>query len=169
LLSVESQGRHRYYKYARKEVAYVIESMASLLPPVSIKSPADKENNSAIKHCRTCYDHLAGKVGVALTDSLLNQKILVEKDNQFEVSVKGEKWFAAFDIDADELKQQRRSFLRPCLDWSERRHHMAGSLAAAFLGKMIAQDWFRTTKNSRALVVTAKGQKKLYEYFKLVL
>jgi len=100
---------------------------------------------------------------------LLNQKILVEKDNQFEVSVKGEKWFAAFDIDADELKQQRRSFLRPCLDWSERRHHMAGSLAAAFLDKMIAQDWFRTTKNSRALVVTAKGQKKLYEYFKLVL
>lgn len=169
LLSVESQGRHRYYKYARKEVAYAIEAMTSLLPPASVKSPADKENNSAIKHCRTCYDHLAGKVGVALTDGLLNQKILVEKDNQFEVSVKGEKWFAAFDIDADELKQQRRSFLRPCLDWSERRHHMAGSLAAAFLGKMIAQDWFRTTKNSRALVVTAKGQKKLYEYFKLVL
>jgi len=169
LLSVESQGRHRYYKYARKEVAYAIEAMTSLLPPASVNSPADKENNSAIKHCRTCYDHLAGKVGVALTDSLLKQKILVEKDNQFEVSVKGEKWFAAFDIDADELKQQRRSFLRPCLDWSERRHHMAGSLAAAFLDKMIAQDWFRTTKNSRALVVTAKGQKKLYEYFKLVL
>jgi len=169
LLSVESQGRHRYYKYARKEVAYVIESMASLLPPVSIKSPADKENNSAIKHCRTCYDHLAGKVGVAVTDSLLKQKILVEKDKQFEVSVKGEKWFAAFDIDADELKQQRRSFLRPCLDWSERRHHMAGSLAAAFLNKMVEQDWFRITKNSRALVVTAKGQKKLYEYFKLIL
>ena len=169
LLSVESQGRHRYYKYARKEVAYVIESMASLLPPVSIKSPADKENNSAIKHCRTCYDHLAGKVGVAVTDSLLKQKILIEKDKQFDISVKGEKWFAGFDINADELKQQRRSFLRPCLDWSERRHHMAGSLAAAFLNKMVEQDWFRITKNSRALVVTAKGQKKLYEYFKLIL
>jgi DNA-binding transcriptional ArsR family regulator len=169
LLNVENQGRHRYYKYARKEVAYAIEAMANLLPPASLKSPAEKESNSAIKHCRTCYDHLAGKVGVAVTDSLLKQKILVENNNQFEVSVKGEKWFAAFDIDADELKQQRRSFLRPCLDWSERRHHMAGSLAAAFLNKMIERDWFRTTKNSRALIVTGKGQKKLYEYFKLVL
>ena len=169
LLNVENQGRHRYYKYARKEVAYAIEAMANLLPPASVKSPGEKENNSAIKHCRTCYDHLAGKVGVAVTDGLLKQKILVENNNQFEVSVKGEKWFAAFDIDADELKQQRRSFLRPCLDWSERRYHMAGSLAAAFLNKMIEQDWFRATKNSRAMVVTAKGQKKLYEYFKLIL
>jgi DNA-binding transcriptional ArsR family regulator len=169
LLCVESQGRHRYYKYARKEVAYAIEAMTSLLPAPSGKSAADNENDSAIKNCRTCYDHLAGKVGVAVTDSLLRQKILIEKNSLFEVSNKGEKWFASFGIDTGELQQQRRSFLRPCLDWSERRHHIAGSLAAALLDKMIAQDWLRKTKNSRALVVTARGQKHLYEYFRLAL
>lgn len=169
LLCVESQGRHRYYKYARKEVAYAIEAMTSLLPAPSAKSPVDSDNNSAIKNCRTCYDHLAGKVGVAVTDSLLRQKILIEKNDQFEVSSKGEKWFASLGIDTGELQQQRRSFLRPCLDWSERRHHIAGSLAAALLDKMIARDWLRKTKNSRALVVTAKGEKQFYEYLKLAL
>lgn len=167
LLRVESQGRHRYYKYARKEVAYAIEAMTSLLPASTTKLPAS-EGNVAIKNCRTCYDHLAGKVGVALTDSLLQQKILVDTNNVFALSRKGEKWVASFDIDIDVLQQQRRSFLRPCLDWSERRYHIAGSLAAALLDNMIGADWFRAIKNSRALVVTGKGQKKLYEHFKIV-
>lgn len=167
LLSVESQGRHRYYKYARNDVAYAIEAMSSLLPASSGRLPGHNENNSAIKHCRTCYDHLAGKVGVAITDSLLKQKILVEKKNAFEVSAKGEKWFASFNIDMKALRQQRRSFLRPCLDWSERRYHIAGSLAAALLDDMIAADWFRKTRNTRALVITAKGQKKLHEHFRI--
>jgi DNA-binding transcriptional ArsR family regulator len=167
LLRVESQGRHRYYKYARKEVAYAIEAMTSLLPVSTTKLPAN-DGNVAIKNCRTCYDHLAGKVGVALTDSLLQQKILVDTNNVFALSRKGEKWFASFDIDIDALQQQRRSFLRPCLDWSERRYHIAGSLAAALLDNMIGADWFRTIKNSRALVITGKGQKKLYEHFKIV-
>ena len=72
------------------------------------------------------------------------------------------------NIDADDLQQQRRSFLRPCLDWSERRYHIAGSLAAAFLDKMLLHDWIRRTKNSRAIVVTAKGQKNFYEKLKVV-
>lgn len=168
LLCVESQGRHRYYKYARKEVAYAIEALGSLVPsPAVTRVTGSDGGHSAIKHCRTCYDHLAGKVGVAITDSLLQQKILVHTNAVFEVSSKGRKWFASFDIDVDALQQQRRSFLRPCLDWSERRYHMAGSLAAAFLQSMLSADWLRTTRNSRALVITGRGQKKLYEHFKL--
>lgn len=167
LLCVESQGRHRYYKFSRKEIAYAIEAMANLLPHSSDKDDLHKESNSAIKQCRTCYDHLAGKVGVAVTDSLLQQKIIIDNDSIFELSTKGQKWFSQLGVDISELKNQRRSFLRPCLDWSERRHHIAGSLAAALLDKMLLADWIRRTKNSRAIVITSKGQKKFYEHFKM--
>lgn len=167
LLCVESQGRHRYYKFSRKEIAYAIEAMVNLIPHATALKNINTENIPAIKHCRTCYDHLAGKVGVAVTDSLLQQKIIINSDNVFELSKKGENWFADFGIDVTGLKEQRRSFLRPCLDWSERRHHIAGSLAAALLDKMFLADWIRRAKNSRAIIITSKGQKAFYDHFKL--
>ena len=167
LLSVESQGRHRYYKFSREEIAYAIEAMTNLLPAANSRRKAVSEDTPAIKQCRTCYDHLAGKVGVAVTDSMLKQRIIIEEGNNFTLSSKGKKWFSVFGIDAELLQQQRRSFLRPCLDWSERRYHIAGSLAAALLDKMLMQDWMRRAKNSRSVIVTAKGQKNLYEYFGL--
>jgi DNA-binding transcriptional ArsR family regulator len=160
LLSVESQGRHKYYKFSSKDIAYAIEALANLIPPAK----TIKTKESPVTYCRTCYDHLAGKVGVLITDSLLQQKVI---DSNFEVSKKGEKWFADFGILTEELKKQRRSFLRPCLDWSERRQHIAGSLATALLDSMLEDDWIRRTKNSRAIVITAKGQKKTWEYFKI--
>lgn len=167
LLSVESQGRHRYYKFSRKEIAYAIEAMTSLIPYPASKSTSQPKDICAIKYCRTCYDHLAGKVGVLITDSLLQQKIIIDRSAIFKVSKKGEKWFSGLGIDMDELQQQRRSIIRPCLDWSERRHHIAGSLAASLLDKMLFSDWVRRTKNSREIVITAKGRKKLYEHFNL--
>ena len=167
LLCVESQGRHRYYKFSRKEIAYAIEAMVNLIPHATALKNINTENIPAIKHCRTCYDHLAGKVGVAVTDSLLQQKIIIDLNNVFELSKKGENWFADFGIDVTGLKEQRRSFLRPCLDWSERRQHISGSLAASLLDKMFLADWIRRTKNSRAIVITSKGQKAFYDHFKL--
>jgi len=162
LLVVESQGRHRYYKFSGKEIAYAIEAMVQLVP-ASKRQQYQDENIPAIKQCRTCYDHLAGKTGVAITDSLLRQKIIIDNNGSFELSNKGRKWFVHMEIDVPLLEQQRRSFLRPCLDWSERRYHMAGSLPAALLTKMLAQDWLRRVKNSRAVIITAKGEKNLYE------
>jgi DNA-binding transcriptional ArsR family regulator len=160
LLVVESQGRHKYYRFARKEIAYAIEAMISLVPPPISTQNTKTEKDSGIKHCRTCYDHLAGKVGVAITDSLLQQQLLIDNSGGFEISPEGEKWFTEFGIPLTVLKQQKRSFLRPCLDWSERRPHIAGSLATALLDKMLLEDWLRKTKDSRALIVTAKGKKE---------
>ncbi|PWA09380.1 ArsR/SmtB family transcription factor [Flavobacterium laiguense] len=160
LLVVESQGRHKYYRFARKEIAYAIEAMISLVPPSISTQSTKTEKISGIKHCRTCYDHLAGKVGVALTDSLLQQQLLLDTSGGFEISPEGEKWFTEFGIPLTVLKQQKRSFLRPCLDWSERRPHMAGSVATALLDKMLLENWLRKTKDSRALTVTAKGKKE---------
>ncbi|MEN2400430.1 winged helix-turn-helix domain-containing protein [Flavobacterium sp. MC2016-06] len=167
LLCVEKQGRHKYYKFSNKEIAYVIEAMASLVPPVN-PPKKNSEKHSPIKHCRTCYDHLAGKIGVAVAESLLGQKIILDTDNKFEVSVEGIKWFSDFGINLEDLKKQRRLFLKPCLDWSERKNHIAGSLGASLLDKMIADDWLRKTKDSRAMQITGKGEKELLKHFKIV-
>jgi DNA-binding transcriptional ArsR family regulator len=164
LLSVESQGRHRYYKFSRKDVAYAIEALANLVPAAG-NAPA-VEQDSAVKYCRTCYDHLAGKIGVAISDSLISQEILSET---FDLTTKGNKWFDKLGINIDALKQQRRTFIRPCLDWSERRHHLAGAVGAALLDMMLAEDWLRRMRQSRAIVVTAEGEKMLRQYFKLTI
>jgi DNA-binding transcriptional ArsR family regulator len=169
LLCVEKQGRHRYYTYSRKEIAYAIEAMANLTTKPHPNKPGIEEARPPIQHCRTCYDHLAGKVAVALTDSLLQQKIILARKNEFLLTKKGHNWFSELGLDTKSLKQQRRSFLRPCLDWSERRQHLAGSLAAALLDKMLVSDWIRKTKDSRAVIITSKGNKMFYEYFKLTL
>jgi DNA-binding transcriptional ArsR family regulator len=167
LLCVEKQGRHKYYRFSSKETAYAIEAMASLIPP-TFSEKKNSEKRSPIKHCRTCYDHLAGKIGVAVAESLLEQKIIVDSDNKFEISREGAKWFSDFGIDLEEIKKQRRLFLKPCLDWSERKNHIAGSVGASLLDKMIADDWLRRTKDSRAIQITGKGEKELLKHFKIV-
>ncbi len=167
LLKVENFGRHRYYSYAAKETAYAVEALSTLLPAnTKTIHPANEIN--PVQQCRTCYDHLAGKTGVAITNAMLNKKIILPDNNNFMLGKKGKKWFNEMLIDTDALQLQRRSFLRPCLDWSERRYHIAGSLAAAFLDKLLQQDWIRRTKNSRAVIVTAKGQIFLYDTLKIV-
>jgi DNA-binding transcriptional ArsR family regulator len=168
LLSVEKQGRHKYYRFSNKEVAYAVEAMANLVPKREIASIKKTEKYPPIKFCRTCYDHLAGKIGVALTDSLLEQKIIIEKNSVFEISLEGEKWFSDFGIDISEAQKQKRIFLKPCLDWSERRNHIAGSIGALLLNKMISEDWLRKNTNSRAVTITGKGEKELLRYFKIV-
>jgi DNA-binding transcriptional ArsR family regulator len=161
LLSLEHQGRHHYYQLSSPEVAYAIEGIANLLPPEKINKPEPPLINGHIKYCRSCYDHLAGKMGVALADALIRHKFIGATGNLYEVTTAGKKWFSSLGIDIDNEQQKRRAFARQCLDWSERRHHIAGSLGAALLKKMIADDWVRKAKNSRVIIVTGKGEKKL--------
>ncbi|WP_426483930.1 ArsR/SmtB family transcription factor [Flavobacterium sp. 2] len=168
LLRVEKQGRHKYYRFSNKEVAYALEAMASLVPKPEIPSKNKPEKYPPIKFCRTCYDHLAGKIGVALTDSLLEQNIIKENNNAFEISTEGKKWFSDFGINLEDAQKQKRIFLKPCLDWSERRNHIAGSVGTLLFNKMKNEDWLRKTENSRAIIVTAKGEKELLKYFKIV-
>lgn len=167
LLCVEKQGRHKYYRFSNKETAYAIEAMASLIPSIHIEKKKT-DNNSPIKYCRTCYDHLAGKIGVAVTQSLIEQEIVLDFNTEYQVSSKGEEWFSDFGIDLGELKKQRRIFLKPCLDWSERENHIAGSLGSSLFNKMLADDWLRKTENSRAIQITGEGRKELLKYFKIV-
>jgi DNA-binding transcriptional ArsR family regulator len=166
LLTVEIQGRHRYYAFSRPEVAYAVESLAGLLP-AKPKEAAVKED-PPIRACRTCYDHLAGKVGVALTETLVKERLLDYAGNIFNPTPKGVRWFSEMGIDCEALRAQRRSFTRACLDWTERRPHLAGSLGAAILQKMFDESWLRRLPNTRAVLVTPKGRKALSELLHLI-
>ncbi|MDH7461086.1 winged helix-turn-helix domain-containing protein [Chitinophagaceae bacterium 26-R-25] len=166
-LKVASQGRHKYYTFARDEVAYVIEAMSNLIPAGMAVSQKNETDISPIKYCRTCYDHLAGKVGVSVTEKLLETKMIRQDGDEFSVTKKGTDFFKKLEIDLDTLRQCRRFFAKPCLDWSERKYHMAGSLGAALLNKMLTSDWIRRTRESRAIIVTTRGQKAFLEYFNM--
>lgn len=169
LLTVESQGRHKYYRFARQEVAYAIEALGNLVPTDKHKRITSNPENSTIKYCRTCYDHLAGKVGVLMTEALIKQKIIELNTSDYIVTRKGDKFFSELEINTDELKKHRRIFAKPCLDWSERKHHLAGSLGAALLDKMLSLDWLRKTSHSRAITITSNGRQQLYNTLKISL
>jgi len=167
LLNVEVQGRHRYYTFSRPEIAYALEAMANLLPARERVKTPPVEKMQPIAYCRHCYDHLAGRVGVQVTESLLRQKLIVHRGQEFEVTAAGVKWFDTMGIDCAELKKQRRSFSRVCLDWTERKHHLAGSLGAALLSKMLGSHWLRPGSDARVFIVTGKGQKAMSELFRI--
>jgi DNA-binding transcriptional ArsR family regulator/predicted transcriptional regulator len=166
LLAVESQGRHKYYTYARADVPYAIEALANLLPGNQLKTK-QATDNKPVRYCRSCYDHLAGKVGVLLTDGLLKQQFIFKEENAYRISDTGEKWFNSLGIDVSSLKKQKRLFARACLDWSERKHHLAGSLGAALLTHLIADGWVRPEKHSRIINITRKGSEEFLKHLKI--
>jgi len=165
LLKVEAQGRHRYYTFSRPEVAYAIEALAAAVPKRNLRT-LEKED-TPMRICRTCYDHLAGRVGVQLTEALVRQKLLVQADRSFTLTEEGNSWFKDHGIDPAEIQHQHRNFARTCLDWSERRPHLAGSLGAALLQMMLDEQWLRKLPNTRAIQVTPKGRKALATGLKL--
>jgi len=168
IVKVDMQGRHRYYAFANAEVAYVVEALANLADHTSEKKQRQKELNG-IQYCRTCYDHLAGYVGVQVVEAMEQQDYLKKSDKIYLVSEKGWEWLQQFEMVPTDFKSNRRPLARQCLDWSERRPHLAGQLGAALLHKMQERRWFKKVQFSREMVVTAKGRQELYEMLGIVL
>lgn len=161
LLKVENQGRHRYYSFAKPEVAYAVESLANLASKETIQQSKNKFDNG-IKYCRTCYDHLAGFVGVKFVEALESKDFLRKTANAYEVTEKGWEWFFELEIFQNDFVGNRRPLTRQCLDWSERRPHLAGQLGAKFLEKAFERKWFKKVQFSRELTITPKGQQEIY-------
>jgi DNA-binding transcriptional ArsR family regulator len=169
LVAVEPQGRHRYYRLADDRVARVLETLVGLDREGGSRSaraihtgPADPE----MRRARVCYDHLAGELGVWVYDRLLRAKALDlsaadAAANELALSAAGERLFDQLGIDVAALRAQRRCFARSCLDWSERRHHLAGALGAALLDHIRERRWARQVKGSRALVFSTLGEDAL--------
>lgn len=165
LVTVEQQGRHRYYGIQNQEVAQIMETLLSITPPVEIRSLNQAAENEALRQARTCYDHLAGKLGIQLTNSLLSAGVLSEVEDHYTVTEKGEEFFKAFQVDLGRVKRKRRSFTHRCLDWSERRHHLAGALGHALLERLLELHWIQRVPNTRAIKITPEGKKGLQEIF----
>lgn len=169
LLRVEVQGRHRYFTFAKPEVAEVIESLAGVAGIHPDYSTQPGSRLPGLRFCRTCYDHLAGIVGVRVTDQLIHQKLMLRKGKSFEITRKGEKWFEALGISIAELKTKKRTLARPCMDWTERRLHLAGALGASMTQRFIELGWLVRSRVSRSMSVTPLGYKRLHEELKLII
>jgi DNA-binding transcriptional ArsR family regulator len=157
IVKVEAQGRHRYYAFSRPEVAYVVESLAHLANHVQPGKEQKQTVTKGIKFCRTCYDHLAGVVGVAITEALEKKDYIRKNEKDYVITKKGWNWFSQLEISESDFIANRRALTRQCLDWSERRPHLAGQLGAILLQKMLERRWFKKVQFSRELIVTSKG------------
>lgn len=158
LLTVRSQGRHRYYQLASPLVAQMLEGIQVVAavqgpPRYRPKSRIDE----ALRAGRTCYDHLAGRLGVALADALVGRNHVVLSHDGGEATPAGIAFLRGFGADTARRKG-KRCFCRPCLDWSERRPHIAGQLGAALADRCFDLGWIERVRDSRAVAVTTKGR-----------
>lgn len=166
LLHLHVQGRHRYYRIENRRVAGVLERLAVLAGERS-DDRAGAFRPSIPDHlvgARTCYDHVAGVLGVSLHDALLDRGWLAPTSAQSDAytpTPAGERQLAALGIDAGELHAARRRLAFGCLDWSQRRPHLGGALGAALLSMMLDKRWIKRERQSRALEVTAIGRREL--------
>jgi DNA-binding transcriptional ArsR family regulator len=158
LLTVEQHGRHRYYTLADPAIAAAIESLAVIAPRRPATSLKQARIGSDLQAARTCYDHLAGALGVALFEALLKERLLTP---DLEATRNGSRRLGELGISVDEASNGRRAFARRCLDWSERRHHLAGALGAAIATRFFELGWIERTGSSRAVRVTESGRKGL--------
>jgi DNA-binding transcriptional ArsR family regulator len=158
-LKVSQQGRHRYYRIAKPEVAHVIESLGAISMPEKYKS---SRADQALCYARTCYDHLAGELAVELTASFeRNGVIVVRGHRDYELTPRGELFFRQWDIDVNALRRLRRGFAMRCLDWTERRDHVAGALGAAICEKFLEFRWVTRDQHSRTVHVSLSGRQQL--------
>ena len=161
LVAVESQGRHRYFRLANPDVAHLLESLMGVAFRTGAVRARASPREPALRKARVCYDHLAGEVGVSILDGLLRKRALMQGSDGLELTAAGKRFFHGLRIDTDALSRQKRAFCRACLDWSERRHHLAGALGAALLTRIVELGWAKRAKDSRVVVITAKGEPAL--------
>jgi DNA-binding transcriptional ArsR family regulator len=166
LLTVTHKRRFSYYRIASPLVAAMLESIkvvaAIAVPP---RRQPRSANDDALRFARSCYDHLAGQVGVAVTDSLVAMGHIVLTDEGGEVTSSGGRFLSAFG--ADLTPRTRRIFCQPCLDWSERRYHLKGLVGARILDRLLELGWLKCVSDSRALQLTSSGKAGLSETFQI--
>lgn len=165
LIAVDQQGRHRYFRLADEDVGGLLESLMGVAFRTGAVRLVSSPREPALRKARVCYDHLAGELGVLAYESLLRNHWLTMTSQGVCPSVSGLRWFKNAGIDTDLAVQQRRTYCRPCMDWSERRYHLAGSLGAALLLRICDLGWAKREKASRVVRFTANGERHYRELF----
>jgi DNA-binding transcriptional ArsR family regulator len=165
VVEVRPQGRHRYYRLVDPKVARAYEVLSTLSHSTEASSLSSSLAKEALGRARTCYDHLAGQLGCALTAALLEAGHLRPSSTGFSLSAPGAQVLVAAGVDVEAARNRRRRFAYPCLDWTERQDHLGGALAAALLSCAVASGWVKTRTGNRAVDVTDKGRAALREHF----
>jgi len=161
LVSVVQSGRHRYYRLASPTVAQVLEKLMVLAGDGPPRHRPQTKVDKAMARARTCYDHLAGRLGVALADSLVERGLIVWSSEGGALTPPGVDLLRRAGVDVDPPKTSRRAFCRPCLDWSERRWHIGGALGAALARRCFDAEWIERRRDSRAVMITSEGSRAL--------
>jgi DNA-binding transcriptional ArsR family regulator len=165
LLKVRTQGRFRYYSLADSRIAQMLESLALLASrPVALTHTQARASNQ-LHFARTCYRHLAGQVGVAITEALRFRNVLAEVENGYDVTPSGSQWFGDIGISVANLRA--RPLARPCIDWSVRRPHLAGPLADALAARLLGLKWLVRGREPRVLRLTEVGRRGLRDTLSL--
>ena len=173
MITVARQGRHRYYRLAGHEVAAALEAIGLISPALPVRTLRQSREAAALAEARTCYDHLAGRAGVGLLEALLASKSLVRTERgdsastRFAVTGAGARTLASFGINVTEVRRSRRRFAGECIDWTQRRGHLNGALAAATTARLFEVGWIARGARRRSVIITAAGAQGLADTFGL--
>ena len=180
LLTVETHGRHRYYRLAGSDVARLIEALQQLAPASPVRSLRQDTRARALREARTCYDHIAGRLGVTLMAAMLERGYLTGGDGNYDpertpgdhragyghevdytLTTAGQEFLDGFGVQIP----PRRRLIRYCVDWSEQHHHLSGALGRGLLDRLTELSWIRRSAGSRAIKVTDAGRSGLDQTF----
>jgi DNA-binding transcriptional ArsR family regulator len=164
LLAMERQGRHRYFRLAAPGVGHAVEALMAVSPTrphvAASEAPLD-----GLRLARTCYDHLAGRLGVSVTEAMVRSRFLEPMARDFLLTARGVRFLERLGVDVEKTRRERRVFARQCLDWSERRAHLAGALGAAVARRCLALRWVHPVAEERTLTLTQQGLRGLRTWF----
>jgi DNA-binding transcriptional ArsR family regulator len=165
LLCQRKQGRHKYFSLASDDVARVLEALMGLAAGAGHFRTRTGPKDPALRKARVCYSHLAGDMGIQLFDSLMRRRFLRKVGDGLELSKKGHAFVSDFGIDIDPLISRKTPLCRECLDWSERRSHLAGSLGRAFLSYFEEKCWARRERGTRVVRFSSSGESAFAKEF----
>ena len=158
LVSVEKQGRHRYFRLAGSDVAALLEQLMGVAERNNVKHPRTGPKEPALRRARVCYDHLAGEMGVAVYDSFVQRGWLLEGESSLDLSPSGREGLEQLGLCLDNLGKSRRPLCKSCLDWSMRRYHLAGSVGQLVLQHCFEKKWAKRLPESRVVQFSARGE-----------
>lgn len=169
LIACVKQGRHRYYRIASARVAQMLESIMAVVADAPPRHRPLSKADQAMRVARTCYDHFAGKLGVGMTEALCARGLVTLTDEAGALTESGVAFLERFGVDLASARRRRRIFCRPCLDWTERRPHLGGTVGAVLAQRCLDLKWLLPMNGSRALTITPAGRRGLSETFGLSL
>jgi DNA-binding transcriptional ArsR family regulator len=169
LIDLCKQGRHRYYRLAGSHVGQMLESIMTVALTGPPRFQPRTKSDDQLRHARTCYDHLAGELGVGIADCLIEREHVILGNEAGEVTENGAAFLSKLGVDLSIARARRRVFCRPCVDWTERRPHIGGAVGAAIATRCFELKWIERNRDGRALTITSTGRLGLIETFDLAL